>query len=459
MKKGLKDKFIPPHTLTGMPYTSSVLVALSGGADSSALLHLLSLDSAEHGYTVIAAHLNHGIRGDEADRDAHFCGELCKKLGVTLFTEYADIPALAHEHGKSLELEARDQRYAFFERIMKENSIDTLVTAHHAADLTESMLLHLLRGSGVGGIGAISPCRSFGKEGELYIARPLLGAEKEDILEYCAENGIDFVTDSTNTDTSYTRNALRAKVTPVLREIQPDLNTVVARFCENARQVDSFVDVCAREFISEHVTDGIPVARFNALHDALKARVLELCFRDVSGISLEYVHVKALTQLAQRSVPYSRISLPGGNEAIIRGGMLCFGKSIAPITNGDFDIPLHTGEFLSEDGVIIIIEEDPQEATPGDHYIIISRDGVTDEMHIRPRREGDTILTRGMHKSIKKLMNEKKVPRELRGKLPLLASSDEILWIPGVVISDKIKCSRRPTQDFYRITVKLPKMT
>ncbi len=459
MKKGLKNHFTPPHTLTGMPYTSGVLVALSGGADSSALLHLLSLDAAEHGYALFAAHLNHGIRGDEAERDARFCGELCEELGITLFTEYADIPALAREHGNSLELEAREQRYAFFERIMKENSIDTLVTAHHAADLTESMLLHLLRGSGVGGIGAISPCRRFGERGELYIARPLLGADKEDILEYCAENGIDFVTDSTNADTSYTRNALRAKVTPVLREVQPDLNKVVARFCDNARQVDDFVDECARKFISEHVTDGIPLAEFNSLHDALKARVLEICFKDVSGVSLEYVHVKALTLLAQKSVSHSRASLPGGTEAIIKGDMLRFGKDIAPIAGGDFDIPLCPGEFLSEDGVIIIIEEDPAEPTADDPHIIISRDAVTDEMHLRPRREGDVILTSGMHKSLKKLMNEKKVPIELRGKLPLLVSGDEILWIPGVALSDKIKRSGRPTENFYRITVKLPKMT
>ena len=193
-----------------LPNASAYLVALSGGADSRLLLELtiralLERDPrADVGSRVMAAHLHHGIRGEEAHRDEEFCRQVCESLGISLAVEHADIPALAAESGESIETVARRARYDFFQRVMTECRIPVLLTAHHADDNLETILDRLLRGSGTKGMGGIPPTRPLdttpdGSRRDIY--RPLLEWTKQEILEACEELGLDYVTDSTNEDT------------------------------------------------------------------------------------------------------------------------------------------------------------------------------------------------------------------------------------------------------------------
>ena len=147
-----------PHILAALPKDTPVLLAFSGGADSSALFHLLLNDAKENGFKLHAAHFHHGIRGEEADRDARFCEAVAAKNGVPFYLGRADVPALAKANGNSIEAEAREQRYSFFEKIMREHNIPILVTAHHSEDQIESILLHMLRGSGIGGLCGMQAC-------------------------------------------------------------------------------------------------------------------------------------------------------------------------------------------------------------------------------------------------------------------------------------------------------------
>lgn len=459
-KNSLASSFISPSELAGEDSASPVLLALSGGADSAALLHLLAKDSVKKGYRLLAAHLNHGIRGEEADRDEEFCRRTASALGIPFFSEKLDVPALARERGTGLEEEARERRYAFLERIMTENSVKILATAHHASDQTETVLLHALRGAGISGLRGIAPCRPFGKSGELRLVRPLLRAKKEDILTYCRENGIEFVTDSTNSDTAYARNALRELVIPELKRLQPELDTAFLRLSENAAEADDFLNSLARGFLAEH-GGKIPLVSFNAEHSALRSRVLALAFEDECGEKLAYTHIKSLVSLAESATPHSELSLPTGRRAVIEDGCLAFtnGKR-AHMSAPEFDIPLATGEFCLSDGAIIIIEANPTADAPQSADVILVRGQAADTLpsaHFRPRREGDTIVCGKMTKKVKKLMNEKKLPLRTRASLPILADESGVLWIPGVAISDRLRalCVREDDgNDFFRISVK-----
>ena len=210
-----------------LPEVLPCLVAFSGGADSRLLLELtlralLERDGEAGRRQVLAAHLHHGIRGEEADRDLAFCERVCAELGVELICERADVPAMAAASGESLETAARRARYRFFSRILADRRIPVLMTAHHADDNLETVLERLLRGSGTRGMGGIPAIREVTDQGlGLYavLYRPLLEWTRRDILAACAELGLDYVTDSTNQEDGCLRNRIRHTVIPALEAI------------------------------------------------------------------------------------------------------------------------------------------------------------------------------------------------------------------------------------------------
>lgn len=455
-----KAAFISPFILAGLPCDSPVLLALSGGADSSALLHMLVADSKEHGYPLFAAHLNHKIRGADALRDLEFCRARAAKYSVPFFEGEADVPALAKQNGTSIEQEAREQRYAFLESIMTEHGIPILVTAHHADDATESVLLHLLRGSGISGLCGILPSRTFGKDAHL--VRPLLDLEKEDILEYCRSNGITYVTDSTNEDTAYLRNAIRANITPELRRLQPELSKIIKRTSANLRSADDFLTACAREYIEEECNGGnIPLPSFNTLHPAQKARVLSLVFAQSSSKMLEHTHIDSLISLCEKATPHSALSLPDKMRAQIEKNSLCFLPDKEKTAPQDFEIPFREGTVSVLDGSVTISVKkctrsacDNKKINKNELIIASKRDNITDTLFFRNRRQGDTVRTCGMSKSVKKLLCDKKIPIEKRNKLPILCSDREILWIPLVCECDSLKADKIDAEDtVFCITV------
>ena len=453
MKIENKISYVSPHILAHLPKDTPVLVAFSGGADSSALLHILTEDAKFHGYVLHAAHFNHQIRGDEAERDAKFCRSVCEKLNIPFHLGSADIPLLARDSGNSIEAEARERRYNFFAKIMRENGIRILVTAHHAEDQIESVMLHILRGSSVSGLCGISPCRIFADD--LLLVRPLLNTEKEDILSYCEKNNVEFVTDSTNSDISYARNFIRAELSPKMRELQPNLTKIFQRLSENATEADDFIESSAKAFISK-CENGIPLSKLNELHPALKSRVIALTFDEYSGgASLEHTHIKSIIELVSKAQPHSSISLPNKVAAKIENGRLVFSEDNKEYTDG-FILSFTTGILPLPNGVTITVEINPtNNPLNSDVFLDVNCDMLNHSAHFRSKNDGDTIFTGKMNKKVKKLLNEKKVPLNLRKKLPLLICENEILWIPTVAVCDSIKRDKiKDGKDFYRITVK-----
>ena len=453
MKKENSAFYISPSSLASLSPNTPVLLALSGGADSSALLHLLIEDSQANQFNVHAAHFNHHIRGEEAKRDAQFCKNMCEKLHVPFHLGEADIPSLAKENGTSIEAEARAQRYSFFEKIMCENNIPILVTAHHAEDQIETILLHVLRGSGIRGICGINACREL-SDG-LYLVRPLLNAKKKDILEYCTKNNIDFVIDSTNEDTQYTRNALRHEIIPKLRDLQPNLCDVFERLSKSAYEANDFIHSSAVEFIEANCQNGISLDKFNAAHSALRACVLSILFEEYCGATLERVHIDSLIELCKKAEPHSSVSLPQQVKAQIENGKLVFLNHQLDTTPRELKpIPFCEGTIDPKNGYIIKIERNPSKKTKNPFCLDVKCDLIDENTYFRSRREGDVIFSGNMNKKVKKLISEKKIPLEIRNILPILVSKNEILWIPSVAVCDKVKRGKIMTdENFYRITV------
>ena len=205
-----------------------VVVTCSGGADSIFLLHILN----KLGFDCIVAHCNFHLRGEESDRDENFVREFCEKENLKLLVEHFDTKQFALENKLSIEMAARELRYTWFEKIRTEYNASAIAVAHHSDDSIETILLNLLRGTGLKGICGIRP-----KNG--YVVRPLLCVNRKEIEEYLKENGISYIIDSTNLENEYTRNKIRNIVMPLLREINPQIDSVMLSNAENFTAAES----------------------------------------------------------------------------------------------------------------------------------------------------------------------------------------------------------------------------
>ena len=251
-----------------------ILVGLSGGADSTCLLISLCELSKEFGFEVFALHVNHMIRGSEADRDENFAREVCKKYGVEFFCERVDVPFLSQKEGTSLELCARNVRYRAFEKVCLENGITHVATAHNALDNAETVLFNLVRGSGTRGLCGIPPKRKL-CDG-VTVIRPLIYAERCEIEEYLSQKNETFVTDSTNADTDYTRNYIRNKVMPLLKEINPCIEKSIQRTARLHSADERYLSLEAEK----NTTDD--VLFLSDLNESILSRVVINLFRGVS---------------------------------------------------------------------------------------------------------------------------------------------------------------------------------
>jgi len=229
-----------------------VIVGLSGGADSTALLLTLLELKTEYELEIIAAHLNHGIRGAEADRDEAFCKALCEKLGVQIYAFHLDVPRLAKERGVSEEVAGRDARYEFFSGLAGDGG--KIATAHNAQDTVETMLLNLCRGTGLKGLTGIPATRTISQRGchgnyDVLVIRPLLLCTREEIEEFLKEKGQDYVTDSTNLGDEYTRNRVRHNIIPELVSVNENAIGNFTRCLTTLKEDSDFLEGLADELL------------------------------------------------------------------------------------------------------------------------------------------------------------------------------------------------------------------
>ena len=436
----LPKSFTPPHTLAGTKGASSILLGFSGGADSSALLHMLSIYSKELGFKLYAAHINHGIRGEEADRDERFCVETAEKYGVEIFVLKADVPHIAKESGESIETAARKVRYAFFEELMKKHSIPLLATAHNANDDLETVLFNLSRGAGLDGLCGIPECRETG--GGL-IVRPILKMSREEILEYCDKNSLSFVTDSTNTDTDYTRNKIRAQIIPSLLSVNSAAIKNASRTKEILCADALYLWQEADKFLIKSSKDGkISLKALQKAPSPIFNRALMRAYSDISnGVSLDSVHLESIRKIVVKGEAHSSVDLPSSIEAVIEDGLL-FRKKVKDLQIEPYDIEISHGDnYISQTNCEIIIGNSQRKINVYKKSILlyIDFDKIKGVLRVRNRLAGDRILENGMHKSLKKLACDRKVPLELRSRIPVIYDDEGIVALPFVAVRDGSK--------------------
>ena len=400
-----------------------VLCAVSGGADSMCLLHLLW----SQGYDVTAAHFEHGIRGAESLRDAAFVEAWCREHDIPFLSGHGDAPAYAEAHGLSLEEAARKLRYGFLYETAEAVGADLILTAHNLDDNAETILFNLTRGSGTLGLCGIPQNR--GK-----ILRPLLHVSRAEIEAYLAENHVPHVEDSTNKSDDYTRNLIRHRIMPLLLKINPRFPEAAARTAFLASRDEDCLSQMAAAFLARELKDGsLSLDAFNALHPAIASRAVRLLF---PGLSME--RTEAVLDFA-RSSEYGLLELPGH---ILRReqGRLYLNMS------SDLTLPerrLIPGEALEipELGLRIETQECIYRGEIHDLFktFYLKYEIVSTDLLCTGRRPGDSIrpLGRGVRKRLSALFKEAGFIRERRDACLIVRDKAGPLLARGLALDER----------------------
>ena len=445
---GLQNRFAEKLLSLGVKPGDGLLVGYSGGADSTALLGLLLETRELLSLRVVACHVHHGIRGESADRDERFCRERCRELNVEYFPVFADVPKRAAAEGRGLEETGRDVRYESFARICREQGVRFVLTAHHADDNLETLLLHLVRGCGLEGLCGIPERR--GKR----ILRPLLTFRKDELLAYCLEKGLPFTEDESNGDESYSRNLIRAKVLPVLRQLNPAAATAATRTTALLRQDKSLLlELTDKAWV-------LPDSELRGQPDAILSRVLEGRYREACGEEeptnpLPYEALLRLCALFRRGE--GRLSLPRGITAVCENGALRFEPDPRK-EKGVFrpHVILEEGETALPDfGCRVTMERATAPATfpaydPAVRTVYLRPDAPIGRPAVRGFRPGDTLAARGRDCRVCELLRGVGIPPEQRKNYPLLCDGERLLAVPGIAVADG--CSPAPGEEALKFT-------
>jgi tRNA(Ile)-lysidine synthase len=461
--QGKVKAFITKHGLlvTG----DRVLVAVSGGPDSVALLHILYDKRDKLGLHLEVAHLQHGMRGEEAQRDARFVSELADKLGLRFHLKEIDLPRIRSAVGKAnLEALGREERYRFLADVACEHSIRKVATAHTQDDQAETVLMWFLRGCGMKGFGGMPPLRPLrATSDDLFLVRPLLGVSKAEILEFLTEKQLDYRLDLTNQDPNLLRNWIRLRLLPELKErIDAQLPSRLAQEAELIRDEDFFLESLARRELDRvRVQNGMSLTLFLNQDRALRRRLLRVWVQESRGHlrSLDADHVEAMMRLAAEGPSQSRLSLPGRWEFIKEYETLRLEKRSGRRVKRScysYELPIGGEIHIAEADITIRSEcvPSPLSRRPGNLMeAVFDAAALALPLRVRNYRRGDRFRPLGMvgEKKVKDLFIEKKIPLSVRAALPLLSMGQEILWIPGYGRS-KIGRVNPETSSILRLT-------
>lgn len=414
--------------------SGGALVGFSGGADSVMLLCVLKKYSQENGnFKLCAVHVNHMIRGDEADRDEGFSRDFCSKIGVEFIAVRKDVPSEARALSAGLEEVARNIRYSVFNEIISgRNDISCISVAHNSTDNLETVIFNLMRGCGSRGASGISPVRD-------NVIRPLISTPKRDIVKALNEASIDFVTDSTNLETDYTRNYIRQEILPKFSRLSPDPEAMAFRFCQNLRFDVDFIESEAKAFVD--IYDGsIPTSELALLHRSIFSRAISYFSSKNGAGSLERTHIDKIHDLISKRRSNFSVSLPGGVYFRELDGACSIARVF--ITNESFERRLTIGEnYIPELDILFVLSYAPITDISSNVYKIsinkeINSDIIKGELTLRNKRDGDSYVYGGMRRKLKKLFNDRSIPLSERQRVPVLCDEEGILWVSGFPARD-----------------------
>lgn len=424
-----------------------VVVGVSGGPDSVVLIHLLYRLKAKYKLDIWAAHLNHCIRGEEAKEEERWVKRFACDLGIPVISECIDVPLLAKKKGIGLEFTARQARYSFLEHIANKVGANKIAMGHTASDQAETVLMRLIRGSGVDGLAGIPPVRG-------RIIRPLIQTFRWEIEKYCKEHDLSPKQDSSNRDFSFLRNRIRFKLIPYLSSRYNPCMVEVLLHTADLLQIDKdFLEdiaVRARKRVTRKKTGGevvVNAKRFFQLHLSLQRRIIRNIIQELKGNleGIEYNHIFQILSLKEASGT-KMIDLPDNLKVIKQYNEIIFkkDKDLSPFFSTYLNVPGRTKlpqlNMVFESKILL---RPPSRFSRDKNRIYIDLDKIADlhSLFVRPRKEGDRFRPFGMRgeKKLKDFFIDLKVPRYQRDKIPILLSGDKIVWVVGYRMDDRFK--------------------
>lgn len=409
----------------------SVVIGLSGGKDSTALLYVLNELKADLGITLRAVHINHNLRGEEAKRDENFVKDLCKKIGIELTVFSFDVKAEAKKRSVGEEECGRELRYEAFKSI----GAAKIATAHTLSDVSETLLFNLTRGSGAKGLCSIPPVRD-------NIVRPLIECTSAEILSFLSENNLGFVEDSTNADTDYSRNLLRHNVIPELKKVNPDFENAVLKLTDVLRSETDYISVKAKELLKQSAVNN---SVYNALliskaHPALKSECLKLIL-EKEGITPEYKHLKEIEYLLESE---GLTQVAGGKYVRVRKGTLDFPDFSE---TDDYSFKIREGEYTLPKGNLTVKKvncEQFENLKQSEFSFSIDCDKINGDLICRNRRAGDKFYDgrRKLTKTLKDYLNENSVEPENRASFPVFELAGDVIGTVGSCADKKYRADK-----------------
>ena len=428
------------------PGGGRVLCACSGGADSTALLHLLC---RVEGVEAVCAHFNHRLRGDESDRDEFFVQGLCGDLGLEFYRGAEDAAAYAAEHALGVEEAARELRYRFLEKTARAAGCCRIATAHTANDNAETVILHLIRGAGGRGLSGIPPVRD-------NIIRPLLNVTRSEVEEYLRSHGLDHVEDSSNADITFARNRLRRSVFPVLESLNA---RAVENICAAAALIsgdEAFFSGLAEKFLAENAENG--ALSVSALLKLPKSAAMRVFLKYRPGAGRE--HLEALYGLCRDGAARAALDLPGGRAAREYDKLYFFNSDPDAPPDPLFKIPrreLRAGETTSfpELGraVRCSAEKNPKEIYSSFNTFYFQSEKICGKIYAASRKPGDEIRLcgRGCTKSVRKLFSETKLPLAARARTLVFSDAAGVIAVAGFGVAER--CAPVPGKPAIKIEI------
>lgn len=432
-------KFIENNRL--LSKGDKIVLGVSGGPDSLCLLHILYSLKEDYNLTLIVAHVNHNLR-EEAKFEADFVRDFTNRLKIEFYLADVDIEKLSKEKKKSCEEVAREYRYNFFNEVAKKVSANKIAVAHNLNDNAETILMHIIRGSGIEGIKGISAINN-------NIIRPLLNTKRVEIEEYCKENNLTPMIDKTNFESIYTRNKVRNKILPMFEEVNPDILNTLTRLGNILIEEDEFISEYADKIYNDIKIEKKDVKlnkiKFVNLPKGLQRRVLRKAICEFRGnlVDVSYKTLENTISTIMTSKNGNMIKVINNVKIFVNYDVLEFFERNEKNINFEYELNIPGKTYIEE--LDIFVDAEIKNASEVDNIIkepnkkIFDIEKTGKKLYVRNRRIGDSFLPNGLNgsKKIKDFFSDLKIPTRERDKIPLLANDKDIIWVMGFRTSKK----------------------
>ena len=440
-----------------------VVIGLSGGPDSVCLINLLYSVQEELNLKLVACHINHMLRGEASDEDERYASELCRKLKIDFYSKRVDINEYSKKNKISSEAAGREVRYEYFNEIMKKLNFNKIATAHNANDQAETILMRIMRGTGLEGLSGIPV-----KRDNIYI-RPILFLKREEIEEYCQNINVNPRIDATNLERDYSRNKVRLDILPYMKnnfnfEIVDAIDRMGTLLEDDIKYISFKVDEVYNNLCIKEQNSIIIKAEAFKYQPTIINRIIRKAVKEVSGDSYDFEmkNIQDIIALAKLETS-KKVDLPKGLYALnVYGDIIIkdreeaiseFASELVIQRNNLNEYMTDFGRYIFEFKVVNI--EDDIEYNQNSLIKYFDYSKISDNIVIRYRQNGDTIKPIGMNgnKKVKDVFIDMKIPKAERDFIPIVTFDQEIAWIVGIKMSEKFKIDKQ-TKDILRIRVK-----